>query len=486
MKAIILARVSSKEQEENNSIPAQTRRLLDYCDRKGLDVIHTYQLVESSTKANRKRFSEIIHKIRLSREPIALVTDTIDRLQRSFRDSVKMDELRQSDKVELHFIRENLIVNASSNSADILRWDMGVLFAKSYVTQLTDNVKRSLEEKLRKGELSTHAPFGYRNCRKDGRAFVEPDDNAIIVKEMFSKYATGAYSLRSMRDWLHDTYSIKKATSTVDHILKNPFYYGYICHNGELYAHCYETLITEELFDQVQKVLHRMNKTPRKYCGLPFTYRGIIVCAECGCRVTVEKQKGYVYYHCTQHKGKHHASYVREESLNAQIVEALSNIQPTDSQFNEILEFMKDKCENYNNKRKETLAYLSAEIAKSQNRTNRLFDVYLDGMLDKDEYKTKRRELDDDRKRLENRMMLVDKDTSQWYDDISTIINLVKSAPLLFEKSSKIDLKRRLLNLIFSNFELDGKRLRYEYKKPFDSMVFCQKRPMWSGESESS
>ncbi len=36
MKAIILARVSSKEQEENNSIPAQTRRLLDYSERHGL------------------------------------------------------------------------------------------------------------------------------------------------------------------------------------------------------------------------------------------------------------------------------------------------------------------------------------------------------------------------------------------------------------------------------------------------------------------
>ena len=31
-------------------------------------------------------------------------------------------------------------------------------------------------------------------------------------------------------------------------------------------------------------------------------------CADCGCMITPEKKKGkYVYYHCTQYKGKHNA-----------------------------------------------------------------------------------------------------------------------------------------------------------------------------------
>jgi DNA invertase Pin-like site-specific DNA recombinase len=34
MKAIILARVSTKEQEEGHSIAAQWLRLVDYCARK--------------------------------------------------------------------------------------------------------------------------------------------------------------------------------------------------------------------------------------------------------------------------------------------------------------------------------------------------------------------------------------------------------------------------------------------------------------------
>jgi len=57
MKAIILARVSTKEQEEGHSIAAQRLRLVDYCVRKGLKVIKTYELVESSTRGERKKFT---------------------------------------------------------------------------------------------------------------------------------------------------------------------------------------------------------------------------------------------------------------------------------------------------------------------------------------------------------------------------------------------------------------------------------------------
>jgi Resolvase, N terminal domain len=53
MKAIILARVSTKEQQEGHSIAAQRLRLVDYCARKGLKVIKTYELVESSTRGER-------------------------------------------------------------------------------------------------------------------------------------------------------------------------------------------------------------------------------------------------------------------------------------------------------------------------------------------------------------------------------------------------------------------------------------------------
>ena len=61
MKAVILTRVSSKEQEEGHSLLAQNTRLTEYAKKKKLDIINTYQIVESSTRGERKNFTEMLN-----------------------------------------------------------------------------------------------------------------------------------------------------------------------------------------------------------------------------------------------------------------------------------------------------------------------------------------------------------------------------------------------------------------------------------------
>ena len=71
MKAVIFARVSSKEQEEGQSIPSQVRRLTEYAIRKDLQIENTFQITESSTKETRKQFDAVISIL----PPIDLDTD---------------------------------------------------------------------------------------------------------------------------------------------------------------------------------------------------------------------------------------------------------------------------------------------------------------------------------------------------------------------------------------------------------------------------
>ena len=42
-----------------------------------------------------------------------------------------------------------------------MRWDMGVLFARGYVLQMSDNIKRSKEQSARNGIWMGLAPTGY-------------------------------------------------------------------------------------------------------------------------------------------------------------------------------------------------------------------------------------------------------------------------------------------------------------------------------------
>lgn len=233
MKALLLARVSSKEQEEGQSIPAQERRLREYAERKGLIVEEVFKITESSTKNTRKEFEKILERIRKSREIVALVADTIDRVQRSFKESVVLDNLRKDGKVEIHFMREGLILNLRSNSSDILRWDMGVMFARSYVLQLSDNIKRSKEQAAKRGVWMGLAPTGYMHVTNEkGEKTIVPDpDRAPFIRKLFEMYATGNHSLQTLKTaaiemGLRTKKGEAPAISQINKILKKPFYCG--------------------------------------------------------------------------------------------------------------------------------------------------------------------------------------------------------------------------------------------------------------------
>ena len=55
---------------------------------------------------------------------------------------------------------------------------------------------------------------------------------------------------------------------------------------------------------------------------------------------------------------------------------------------------------------------------------------------------------------------------------VNTVLSIASKAYELCE-SSNIEQKRKLINFVFSNLELEGVTLRYSLKKPFDLMVDC-------------
>lgn len=63
MKAVLYARVSSKEQEkEGYSIPAQLRLLKDYAYKNGFEVAKEFIDVETAKQAGRAHFGEMLKR----------------------------------------------------------------------------------------------------------------------------------------------------------------------------------------------------------------------------------------------------------------------------------------------------------------------------------------------------------------------------------------------------------------------------------------
>ena len=115
---------------EGQSIPAQLARAREYADKKNLQIKSEYQFDESSIKDKRTKFEKVVEEIKNSKDKVALIVETVDRLQRSFKESVCFMKLRKQGRVEIHFIRENLVIHKDSNSSEIQRWDLAVFVAE--------------------------------------------------------------------------------------------------------------------------------------------------------------------------------------------------------------------------------------------------------------------------------------------------------------------------------------------------------------------
>ena len=484
MKAIILARVSDKKQDSNE---AQVVRVSDYVKFKGLTTWKTYEIEESSTKGDREKFQEVIKIIQESKEPIALVVDTVDRLQRSFKESVQLEELRKTGKIEIHFYRENLVVHKDSNSADLLRWDMAVMFARSYVLQLSDNVKRAFEQKRRNGEWTGRSPIGYQNIGEiKGNKDIIPDTKkAHLIRKMFELYATGNYSTLTIRteilkEGLESSIGKPLALSMVDYILNNPFYYGEMLSKGKLYPHKYQPIISRELFDRCQNIRKSWGKKPFKYAAKPYIFRGLVRCARCGCSMSPETAKGkFIYYSCTNAKKNicDKKVYIPEKNFLMPVYEVLKTFNSIpQAKIDSIVEGLKKSNENKDVYHKEAIRSLRQEYDTIQIRLSRLTDLLLDQSITKDFYDNKLKEMKQKQYDINIQLENHTKADENYYITASTVLNLAKNALSLFESSEVLE-KRAMLNFILQNCVASGKKLEFDLRSPFEHILTFAKQP---------
>ena len=494
-KAVIFARVSSREQEQGQSIDAQLENLHKYCERKHIPILKEYKITESSTRGERKKFNEMLKFVKSQRNKIYIVADCVDRIQRSFKESIQLDELMQEDKIELHFVRECLTLSKDSETNDITRWDFSVMAAKTYVGNLRDNVKRSMKYNLEHGRFQHYAPLGYQNIRDaNGQADVVLDPvRAPMVKVLFEKYATGNYSLRSLATLAkemglmarrkHNQCICKNAVRTM---LTNPFYYGVMKIKKKYYTHKHPRLIDKALFDRVQDVLHGRDKSPTKmsYREREFATRDIIKCS-CGCAITPEYHrkpsgKEYVYLKCS-----HFHKECQQQGLNENIIldqfktEIFEKLYIPENMKNALKQEVRKQLEKDDVFNAGTKKSIELRLANLKDSKNRVLDLYIHGKIAEEVYEMKNSEIDIEEAEL-NDMMTKYQETDANLNKMSeSIVELAGNGLKIFESSKKLE-KNQLLKILVSNCVLDNKKARISLSEPFNLLLKTPSCPMWS------
>ena len=498
-QAVIFARVSSREQELGQSIEAQLKNLREYCKRNDFNIIKQFSITESSTKGDRKKFVEMLNFVKQQPSKIIIVADCVDRIQRSFRESIELGDLADKNKIEIHFVRENLIISADSNTSDRMRWDFSVMAAKAYVGNLRDNVKRSMQYNWNKGKWQGYAPLGYINTidPETKKTTVELDpERAPLVKKLFEEYATGEHSLESITQWArvhnltargnrnHPPKALSK--SNIYLMLQKEFYHGIMIIKGEKMPHNHPKLIDKALFDKVQDIMNEKSRLPAKcrYGDSPFIFRGLVRCGTCGCTISPELHtkangKQYIYLKCSHLHKNCHQKPVNEQSILQHLErELFGKFRLSPDGIKSLQREVRKKLEQEAGFQEHSKTGIRANISKLNTRKQRMIDIFADGDIDKDTYRTTIANIDSEIETLNNTLLKYEQAGTDIAETVDNIIEIAGN-PSFFMKSSKIHEKRALLNLLFPNSTITGKSLCFSLKKTFDLLLNQRECSFW-------
>ncbi len=462
-KSVLYARVSSDRQEkEGFSIPAQIKLLREYATKNNLKIVGEFIEAETAKKAGRNEFNNMITYLKKHKDVKIILVEKTDRLYRNLKDYVTIDEL---ENIEIHFVKEGQILSETSRSQDKFMHGIRVLMAKNYIDNLSEEIKKGLNEKAEQGYYPHKAPIGYKNViLKSGKRIIVPDEEtAPYIKQAYKLYSTGRLTYVSLAQRLTNEgfrpNGHKCTDKIIERILNNPFYVGAFKYRGKLYSDGqHEPLISKEEYFTVQHLLEL--KYPTKPQKREFAYNGLIRCQNCGCQLVGELKKGkYIYYHCTNSKRLDASKpSIREEKIEETFAEFLKQLSMPVSEFDRlkagVKEFINQGCDYIEQK----TAEIKKRIDLLNRRLSKIYDDHVDGVISDNMYFEKR---DAWQKELDELLFTFEMTASSnrnLIDDAETIIELSKDAYSLYLRQTPKE-KAELMKLLTIELLFDGQKL---------------------------
>ena len=479
MNCVIYTRVSSKEQEkEGFSIPAQKKLLREYAQQQSFTITQEFTDIETAKASGRTQFQKLLNFLRENKDIKIILVEKTDRLYRNFKDYVLLEEL----DIELHLVKENEIISKESKSHAKFIHGIKVLLAKNYIDNLSEEVKKGMKEKAEQGQWPHLAPLGYLNNKETRKIIIDPERGSIIV-ELFKLYATGSYSITTLRDkakelglkYRHsNTYSSRSA---IEKILKNPIYTGKFIWKGKLFQGTHKPLISEELFQEVQTQLKIVSK-PKKF-DRKFAFRGLLTCGYCGCGITAEIKKGkYIYYRCTNGKGKCEQPYIREEDLSILLTDLVEQIRIEPHNVIEIKEALKNSFQHEKEFRKTELRKLKKKYDTIQNRLDQSYIDKIESRIDTTFWQKTHEQWIEEQNNITKQISRFEKANRNYYQEGLSFLELSQNAYSHYV-NQKTDEQAGLLKKLLSNCTIKGVTLCPTYRTPFNLLIDTPKSELW-------
>jgi DNA invertase Pin-like site-specific DNA recombinase len=378
LKAILYCRKSTDtEEKQERSLEDQQFELEAIAEREGIEIVRVLTEKKSAKAPGRPIFADMLSLIN-SGQADTILCWKLDRLARNPIDGGTISWILQQNQIKSIVTYDRTYLPTDN----ILMMSLEFGSSNQFVRDLSANVKRGYENKVRRGEWPNRAPYGYKNDKNIKNLKVVKAE-AQKVQGLFELYATGTYGMKQ----LAKLYGVH--TSQIALRLSRHVYYGMIEYKGELYPGIFKPVISKELFDQVQEVKNGARVSPSRSKGLTFPYRGFMTCAVCGCMLTASRKRGHLdYYYCTNGKVgcTQHKSYLTEKQTDALFTEALEKIQFDEEIIEIMYEAARVRHENGRYSGQQTLDAIQYQIHQLKTKEKKLLQTYTDNLIDKDLY----------------------------------------------------------------------------------------------------
>ena len=327
-RAVIYCRVSTKEQvDDGNSLVMQERICREYAVKNGYEIAEVFiEQGESAKSADRTQLQILLKYCAIKKHGIsAVIAYKLDRVSRNTDDYSQIRIVLKRYGIEIkstseYFentpagrFMENIIANVAQFDNDVR----------------AERCTGGMKEAVREGRYVWKAPVGYDNVKINGKSTIAPNENAPLVRKVFELIASGLYSTEAVRIMMAEHGLVGKKMSPINHsyfyrMIRNRLYTGDIVMFGERSRGTFEPIITEQLFEKVQRVVTgRKNKITHYLHENPdFPLRRFVV-DELGNNLTGYWSKGE-YKKFPYYTFKQPGTLIRKEVLETKFLDFLA------------------------------------------------------------------------------------------------------------------------------------------------------------------
>ncbi len=420
-----------------------------------------------------------------------------NRLSRNELDSAALTYLLRGPLKDLKFCTYNF-----DNSAEGIMMLQMIMNQSQYESSKQGrDVKRGMEQKASNGEKPGRVPPGYQKIPKldaGGNVMIRAKDNKVVtetgkdperyddVKRMWTMLLSGSYTPNqiwkiAVWEWGFTTPKTTKTgggplpKSGIYRIFTNPFYAGYITHNGLMYKGKYEPMVTWQEFQTVQQILG--SRGNHRVGTFEYAFNGMIRCGVCNCSVVARhvtkfvkatnKYQTYVYYYCSRRSLKrpcNQSKYTLVEDVERDIDEELSKYTIIPEFKDLALKVLRRNHKLEVKDRERIYIKLQKRRNNLQSEMDSLIGYLHRELLDEDEYKRRRNQLKVEIDEADNELRSVEKRADDWLKLSENAFNFAVYARAHF-KNGDVRTKRDILRTLGESLVLKDNKLYIEPQK---------------------